>query len=184
MRRRVRESCSIAVSREVAFAALVDAERLPEWLAGVTGVRVLDREGDVAVIEVRAPLYRAEGVVLELIQSAPREIRFQEVGGYGRPKIAGRCALADGDGGARVEVTLRVAGPLVWIGGRRRLRRGVEEALAALAERAVEIDAGRVAPAAGRREILEILEHRDGLEIVLRGLRYRLVRADAAGGSR
>lgn len=178
MRRRVQASCSTEVPRDEAFAVLADAERLPQWLPGVTHVRVLDREGDVVVLEVRAPRYRAESVVLELIESPPREIRFHEVGGYGRPAIAGRCELGDDDGATRVDVELRVAGPWLALGRRRRLRRELTAALAALAARAEAIAAGRVTPATGRHMVLEILEHPDGLELRLWGERYRLIRRD------
>jgi hypothetical protein len=74
---------------------------------------------------------------------------------------------------------LRVSGPLLWPGGRRRLRRGAAGALAALAEHGADLDAGKVAPPAGRREILEIRELPDGLEVLLRGTRYRLIRLEA-----
>lgn len=181
VQRRTRTDCSLEAPRERAFAVLADEPRYPEWLPGVEEAHVLARDGDVAVVEIRAPRFRAEKVVLELIYSPPAEIRFRQVGGYGRPAIAGRCELRDGDGGTRIQVDLRVATPLVAFGSRRRLRQAVATSLAALAERIADVETGRVAVPGGKRKILEIVERDGGLEIRLSDERYRLVKVEEVG---
>ncbi len=182
--RRTRTACSLEVPRERAFAVLADDPRYPEWIPGLEEAHILAREGDVAVLEIRAPRFRAEKIVLELIHSPPEEIRFREVLGYGKPKIAGRCELRDDDGGTRLEVDLRVATRLAALGSGRRLRDAVAEAMAALAERTTDVEAGRVAAPGEKRKVLEIFERDGTLEIRLRGESYRLVKVDGDAGGR
>lgn len=181
MQRLTRTDCPLEVPRERAFAVLADEPRYPEWLPGVEEAHVLARDGDVAVVEIRAPRFRAEKVVLELIYSPPAEVRFRQVGAYGRPAIAGRCELRDDDdeGDTRLRVEIRAATPLLALGSRRRLRHAVAAAVAAFAERIADVAAGKATAPGGKRKILEILERDGGLEIHLRDERFLLVRRDA-----
>ena len=181
MLRRAEAACSTELTQDLAFAVLADYERYPEWVPGLTAARILAREGDVVVLEVRAPRFRGRKVVLELIHSPPAEILFHEVGRQGEPGIAGRCELSADDGGTRVRLELRAKTPLLRLGSRRRLRGVAAGALEALAERSADLKAGRMPPPGGKRKILEIREHDGHLEIRLRQERYRLVRVSGEG---
>ena len=159
------------------FAILADHERYHEWLPGVESVRVLDREGDVAVVQVRAPRLYNENIVVELIESAPRELRFRRIGSD-LAEISGRCELDEAAGRSRVRLVLCAETPLWRPGNRRRLQAASSTALEALIRRLEELGSQEAPPAPGRRKILEVLERDDGLEIRLRGQHYRLVRVD------
>ncbi len=182
MLRRTEVTGALHVSRDLAFAVLTDYEGYREWLSGVAETRILACEGDVVVLEIRVPAFRSEAVVLEVIQSPPLEIRFREVGHYGRPEIAGRCELGEEGEGSRIRIDARIAGPFLAFGRRRRLRTAFAAALDALRERLAEVRAGRAGAPGEKRKVLEVRERDGGLEILLHGQRFRLIRLEDEEG--
>jgi len=176
MLRRTEVTENLGVPRDLAFQVLTDYEAYREWLSGVAEARILACEGDVVVLEIRVPAFQSEAVVVEAIHSPPAEIRFRQVGHYGRPDVAGRCELGEEGGGSRIRIDVRIAGPLLDFGRWHRQRAVFAAALAALRERLADVRAGRAGIAREKRKVLEVREHEDGLEILLHGQRFRLVR--------
>ncbi len=184
MLRRAEAVGSTTAPRDLAFAVLADHGRYSEWLPGLAKADVLAREGDVVVLEIQAPRLAAGPIVLELIHSPPAEIRFHQVGHYGKPRVAGRCELHETGGGTRLCLEIGFRSALLRLADRRRLREGATRAVTALARRCDDVEAGQLPPPGGRRKVLEILERDGGLEIRLHAERFRLVRADDTGAPR
>jgi hypothetical protein len=176
MLRRTELTETFDVSRDLAFAVLTDYAGYREWLAGVAEVRILASEGDVVVLEMRVPAFRDTALVLETVQSPPAEIRFREVGRYGRPGVAGRCELGEVEQGSQIRLDVHVKGPVLALGLRQRQRAAFAAALDALRERIGEVRAGRADSPHKKRKVLEVRELDDGLEILLHGQRFRLIR--------
>lgn len=182
MLRRTEVTEVLDAPRDLAFQVLTDYESYREWLSGVAEARILACEGDVVVLEVRVPAFHSEAIVLEAIHSPPAEIRFRQVGHYGRPGVAGRCELGEEGGGCRIRIDARVEGPFLAFGRWHRQHAAFASVLAALRERLADVRAGRAGAPWEKRKVLEVREHEDGLEILLHGQRFRLVRdADEEG---
>lgn len=176
MLRRTEIAGSLDVPRDLAFQVLTDYEAYREWLSGVAEARILACEGDVVVLEIRIPAFQSEAVVVEVIHSPPAEIRFRQVGRYGRPGVAGRCELGEEGGGSRIRFDARVEWPFLAFGRRHRQRAAFAAVLAALRERLADVRAGRAGAPREKRKVLEVREQEDGLEIFLHGQRFRLTR--------
>lgn len=189
MRRRCELAGSVPMRREEAFSVLADAAGYGEWLPGVLESRILESEGDVAVIEVRAPAYRAAPLVMELVRSPPEEIRFREVGRFGKPDVEGRLELRHVRDGTEVRCTLTVEAPLFRFGVHRHLHDAAGEALASLARYAATVRSQGRHPAAGetgaagRRKLFEIFEQGGGLELHVGTEIYPLVPAGESEAS-
>lgn len=163
------------------FARLTDYTKLSTWLPGVDSARVLAREGDVVVVEVAAPGLGAPSLVLELVHSPPARAHFTRVDRYRGGGTTGLWALSQPADGTGVELQVRLQpGAGVGLGGRRRLREGLERALEAV--RAGFVGKKSERETEGRRKILEVTRRGDTVVVWHRGEVFELPRRPAEGG--
>jgi hypothetical protein len=176
MDRSIEASVRLKGDRDEAFDRLTDYPRLRDWLSGVETARVLAREGDVVVAEVKAPGLGAPGLVLELVHSPPGLAHFTRVDQYRGEGTSGTWELIEDKDGVELSVRLRPGPDFAGARGRRRLRAGLENALETirrgLNERSAEPEIG--AEADGRRKILEVTRHGNTVVVWHRGKVFEL----------
>jgi len=173
---------STQMPRDLVFAVLADFARYPEWLPAFSSTRTLAREGDVTLLEVRAPTLRRESAVFEVIVSPEEEIRFTQIGQPGKPEVAGRWHLwTEETPDLWIGLELRADIPLFQLGSWRRLHKAGAAALEAVEKRLDAERAGKLPPPGSSRKIVEIVEGREGFELHLPGERYRLVEIPSEG---
>jgi uncharacterized protein YndB with AHSA1/START domain len=165
--------------RDEAFNCLTDYPRLCDWLPGVESARVLAREGDVVVAEVRAPGLGAPGLVLELVHSPPGLAHFTRVDQYRGEGTSGTWELIEEDDGeVELRVRLRPGQSFAGARGRKRLRAGLEKVIEAIrhgleektAEPEIESEVD------GRRKILEVTRRGNTVVVWHRGKVFELRR--------
>jgi carbon monoxide dehydrogenase subunit G len=131
--RRAAVSVPIAATREAAWSLLTDHEQSAAWLPGVTAVRALTTEGDIAVIEL---IVEGGPLVLEVVASPPNGARFEQVDRSGAAGVSGRWSLRDDAAeGLVLDAEIRVPQPLLAFAARRRLRTALEDAAKTVANR-------------------------------------------------
>jgi hypothetical protein len=161
------------------FTRLTDYKNLRHWLPGVKDARVLAREGDVVVVEVSAPGLGAPSLVLELVHAPPAKVHFTRVDRYRGEGTTGLWALHEAETGSGVDLRVRLqpGAGLVGLGGRRRFRESLHEALEAirggLEEKRPETETD------GRRKILEVTRSGDTVVVWHRGEVFELPRRTA-----
>lgn len=133
MIRRATVSVPIAATREAVWSLLSDHEQLATWLPGVTATRVLTTEGDISVIELTIG---GDLLALEVVASPPHGARFEQVDKGDGGGVSGSWKLRDDASNdlfldAEIAVTL----PLLSFGAGRRIRDGLERAVASITER-------------------------------------------------
>lgn len=165
MLRTVEVSARLPGTNRELFAILTDYELYRHWIAGLDRSRLLAREGDVAVIELRYPSIDPGGVTLEMVAVEQRRLDFHQIGRFGRPQVAGRLELS-AERDRRVEATLRltVATPLLAFGSRRRIRLFATAVLGGLGARRDRLAAWGPGNRS-RRKILEVKPAADGLAV-------------------
>jgi len=176
MDRSIEATVRLKCDRDEAFERLTDYHNLRDWLPGVESARVLAREGDVVVAEVKAPGLGAPGLVLELVHSPPGLAHFTRVDQYRGEGTSGTWELIDEDGEVALQVRLRPGPSFAGARGRKRLRTGLENALAVirrgLNERTAEPEIE--AEVEGRRKILEVTRRGDTVVVWHRGKVFEL----------
>lgn len=172
-------SAFVRAPQEVVYSALTGYRQYEQWLPDVTRSRLLAREGEVAIAELIAPPYGREKLVLEFVQSPPDAVVFTQVDRYRQDGVFGRFELTaseDGSGTvARAVLGARVGPHRLTC--RRRLRRVLDNALEALADRTLKLLTSGLAEMPDQRaKLLEIAIA--GKEVTLRvgGTTYELVR--------
>ncbi len=170
MLRKVDVSARLEGSRDELFAIVADLACYPKWMPGVERSSVLDREGDVAVVELRAPRWSDRTFNLELIHSPPDSIAFRQIDSLDRPEISGRWRIGEthpGVGASTVHVLFRlcIETPLFGLGARRRMRAALRASLDALDARRRHLAAARPAGAERRQKVLEVVREADGLKV-------------------
>jgi len=178
MDRSIEATVRLKCDRDEAYDRLTDYPRLSDWLPGVEGARVLAREGDVVVAEVKAPGLGAPGLVLELVHSPPGLAHFTRVDQYRGAGTSGTWELVEDDGAVELRVNLRPGPSFAGARGRRRLRSGLEEALKVirrgLNEKTAEPEIK--AEVDGRRKILEVTRRGDTVVVWHRGKVFEVPR--------
>jgi hypothetical protein len=151
------------------FEVLADFERYPGWCPGIAATRLLAREGDVAIVEIRAAS-GAPPLVLEMVATRDASMMFTQVDRERRRGLSGQFDIEPSPpSGARVRGQVSFGAALPRPGQRRRLRSALTRLLAALAERV-----GPAEPAeAGAEVLLEIVRTAEGLEARVAGERLR-----------
>jgi ribosome-associated toxin RatA of RatAB toxin-antitoxin module len=184
MRRTVEAAARLQGTRESLFAVLGDYGLYQAWVPGVEHSRLLAREGDVAVAELRCPLYSARSFTFELVRSPPSAIDFHHIGHLGRPQVSGRWELGEETAkGVAVRARLAVETPLLKLGSREVMRSVLAATLRRLEERCRRLAAWSGGLAGkSKRKILEVVRRPDGLEISYLGETYRLPQAGGRGG--
>src|SRR6266852_880171 len=91
--RQARADRLIASSSAALFAWLSDYERYPEWWPEVEAARLLAREGDVAIVELRRRGAR-QPLVVEIVETRGEAIQFTQVDRDRRHGLGGRIDLA------------------------------------------------------------------------------------------
>lgn len=181
MRRRVLRR-DLAIPRGELFPWLADPGAYPRWLAGLDDVRVLVREGDVAVVSMRWPALARDPLVVELVQDPPVSVVFREVEREGL--IAGRWDLTEMDGGRRTRLRAELGLRCGWLDPRRRrldrLLADSVEALERLADGRGEARSGDVASGGRDLLLLEIRRAGDGLRIRWQGRQLETVQGAGA----
>jgi hypothetical protein len=168
----------LAADRDEIFDRLTDYPRLSDWLPGVESARVLAREGDIVVAEVKAPGLGAPSLVLELVHSPPGLAQFTRVDQYSGEGTSGTWELVPVDDGVELRVQLRPGPRFSGARGRKRLGAGLDHALEAIQQGLEKI---AVQPEAedgeeGRRKILEVTRNGDIVVVWHRGRVFELPR--------
>lgn len=159
---------------EEVYALLADYEAYPAWLSEVSSSRLLAREGDVAIVELKVPGHVRQPLVLEMIQTRGRSLMFTQVDRYRTQGLAGRLDLASGPAG-RVSLygELAIGASALRLGCRRRLRRVLEGILGALAERLHPADV-RSGDSPEQQTLLEVRRTAEGIEVWVGRQRFHL----------
>jgi hypothetical protein len=178
MDRSIEASVRLKCDRDEAFDRLTDYPRLCDWLPGVETARVLAREGDVVVAEVKAPGLGAPSLVLELVHSPPGLARFTRVDQYRGEGTSGTWELKEDDSGIELCVRLRPGPDFAGARGRKRLRAGLENTLETVRRGLNEkTDEPEIeAEADGRRKILEVTRRGNTVVVWHRGKVFELPR--------
>jgi hypothetical protein len=160
------------------FSLLADYRAYPEWCPEVESARLLAREGDVAVVELRVPAHIAQPVVLEMVQTPERSLMFTQVDRYRTQGLAGRLELsAEAGGQTRVRGELAIGAPAYRLGCRRRLRQALDGVLLSLAEQVAPQETREEAPPEART-LLEVRRSPQGLEVIVGPRRFRFPEPD------
>lgn len=175
MKYRVRRSSRLEASPASVWQALTDYPSFVAWVPGVSGVEVLAREGNVAIVE----LQRRGGppLVLEVIEiDSEHTLRLHQTDQIRHRGLEGCISLHPAEAAVRVEVDLHYRCSLFEPFSHRSWRQMISSRLSALQARAMRWEAGEV----GQRDevtesLLEVFEDADGLVIRLAGTTYRLV---------
>jgi uncharacterized protein YndB with AHSA1/START domain len=178
MDRNVEGAIEIAADRDALFDRLTDYPRLAEWLPGVESARILAREGDVVVVELKASGLSAPSLVLEMVHSPPNLVHFTRVDRYRGEGTTGTWELADKHDGAELLASLRPGPSFASNRGRRNLKAGVDRALEAIRhgfEQMASEPEVQDEPD-GRRKILEVTRRGDTVEVWYRGKVFELPR--------
>ena len=165
MRRTVEAAARLQGTRESLFAVLGEYELYQSWVPGVERSRLLAREGDVAIAEVRCTLY------------SPRSFTF-------RPSVAGRWELGEETAkGVTVRARLTVRTPLWKLGSREVMRSALAVTLRRLEARCRRLAAWK-GPATGesKRKVLELIREPRGLRLWYLGETYRLPQVGGGKG--
>ena len=178
MDRSIEATVRLKGDRDEAFDRLTDYPRLCDWLPGVEAARILAREGDVVVAEVKAPGFGAPSLVLELVHSPPGLAHFTRVDQYRGEGTSGTWELIEKDDGVELRVRLRPGPIFAGSRDRKRLRTGLENALKTirrgLNEKTAETEIE--AEADGRRKILEVTRRGNTVVVWHRGKVFELPR--------
>lgn len=169
MRWNVDAEIRIEAPRAEVYGVVSSVEHLPSWVSALAGGRVLAAEGDVRIVEVSR---LGEGrLVVEVVESAPRSLRFTQVDRDRSRGISGEVELEEAQGATVVRARLTVPASLWRLGVRWRIRRELGDALEALEKRC-----GHDTRQPGSRPLLSIRRRKDGsLELWLEGMLYDLV---------
>ena len=176
MDRSIEASVRLKCTRDEAFDRLTDYPRLRDWLPGVETARVLVREGDVVVAEVKAPGLGAPGLVLELVHSPPGLAHFTRVDQYRGEGTSGTWELKEDESGTELRVRLRPGPDFAGARGRKRLRTGLEDALQTIRRGLNEntTESEIEAEGDGRRKILEVTRRGETVVVWHRGKVFEL----------
>jgi hypothetical protein len=178
MDRNIEASVRLKCNRDEAFDRLTDYLRLRDWLPEVESARVLAREGDVVVAEVKAPGLGAPSLVLELVHSPPGLAHFTRVDQYRGEGTSGTWELKEDEGGVELCVRLKPGPTFAGARGRKRLRTGLENALQTIRRGLNERRTGTEIEAEvdGRRKILEVTRCGNTVVVWHRGKVFELPR--------
>jgi hypothetical protein len=175
----VNRSAYIRAPQRIVYSVLTSYRHLEAWVPDVVQSRLLASEGEIAIVELIAPPYGAEKLVLEMIESPRTAVVFTQVDRLRRDGLFGRFDLtrADDGAGTMLEATLGMKLGLHRVACRRRLRAVLDHTLAALTDRAIRLLTSGLSEVPGQRaKILEV--DIAGSEVTLRvgGTTYELVR--------
>ena len=92
---------------EQVFCLLTEYDRLPSLVRGVNSARVLVREGDIAVVELRLEGLK-QPLVMEVVETRAEELAFAQVDSYRGRGCRGRCVLTAADNGTDLDLELEV----------------------------------------------------------------------------
>ncbi|MEM7351627.1 MAG: hypothetical protein AAF657_12600 [Acidobacteriota bacterium] len=186
MLRTARVSARLEGTQQELLAVATDLTRYAAWVPGIERCQVLTREGDVTLIELRAPGWDDRSVNLEVLRSATG-LAFRQIDSLGRPEISGQVEIGEtapdvGATSARVQTTLQLETPFWSLGARRRMRTALRTALDALGVRRRQLRASQSHPAARRQKVLEVVREARGLRVWYMGETFRIPKVE--GGDR
>ena len=180
MRYAASASSWIKAPQATVYSILSEYRWYETWLPDVTRSRLLAREGGVSIVELIAPAWGAEKILLEMVES-PESIAFTQIDRYREEGLNGNWRIAPTERGEGVVVHIRLAlryRPFS-LRCRRRLRTVLDRTLAALGDRALRSLAnGGPDMSADRRLIVEIAQSSDGLVVSLGEDVYDLVKRE------
>ena len=180
----VERSIYIKAPRALVYGVLTRYESHRRWVPDITESRVLACEGDISVVEFRAPPFGDEKLVLEFIESTNRELLFRQVDRYRKGGLSGRYLLQDDHDGDGVVVrgSMSSGGGVLALRSRRRAREFLERTLSALRVRALKLEAAGATGGGEKIKVLEIRKRGELLEVDLHGERYTLNAARSGDG--
>lgn len=154
------------------FQAIAEYEGFPAWCPEIRSARVLAREGDVAIVEVRTAAHPERPLVLEVVATPGTSVMFTQVDRNRRRGLSGRFDVAPERAGSSVrgELAFGTLLPNPW--RRRRLRSVLADTLRALARHC----SAETAEAPGLDEVtlLEVVRTTDGIEVRVGGERLKV----------
>ena len=184
MQRAVEVSAHLTGTREELYSILADISHYARWVPGLELSRILAREGDITIVELRGSRFGDHTFNFELIRSLPKAIVFRQIDSLDGPDISGKWSVGEtepGPGSARTLVRLQaqVDTPLLELGSRRRIRSALRAGLDALEIRRRHLGSARPAARAGRQKVLEVVREADGLRVWYLGESFRMPKEDA-----
>jgi hypothetical protein len=173
------KSAYIRAPQRILYSVLTSYRHLEAWVPDIVRSRLLAREGEIAVIELIAPPYGAEKLVLEMVETPRTSVVFTQVDRLRRDGLFGRFDLtaADDGAGTMLSAALGMKIGLHRVACRRQLLEVLDRTLGALTDRALRLLTSGLSDVPGQRaKILEI--DIAGPEVTLRvgGTTYELVR--------
>ena len=180
MERKVESSVRLEAEAGAVFDRLTDYANLTGLLPGVESARVLAREGDVAVLEIRAPELGAPKLVLELVHSPPDSIFFTRVDRYRGEGTSGSLQVSGTGRETDLQISLHPGADFAGSRARKRLRQSLDTVLEAVrrALRGTDLESDRDG---GRRKIPEITRRGDSMVVWHRGRVFELQRRTEDG---
>lgn len=163
----------------VVYSVLTGYRHLEAWVPDIVRSRLLAREGEIAIAELIVPPYGAEKLVLELVESPRTSIVFTQVDRLRLDGVFGRFDLsaADDAAGTMVTAALGMKLGLRQLACRRRLRGILDNTLAALTDRALQLLTSGLSDVPDQRaKILEIDIAGESVTLRMGGTTYELVR--------
>lgn len=174
MLHRIHEERVLPVDADPLWAVLSDYQRLVSWMPHVVGSAEMVREGGIVVIECQIPSFPDQSLVLELVETPPHGITFNQVDFYDQQGLTGKINLSPQRGGTKVELSFSISASLFDWKFKKRVNALLEDIFQALQERAEAFASGAVAPT-GRRKILEVRQKANTVEVWFRGEVYTYV---------
>lgn len=170
----------IKAPQPTVYSVLSEYRWYETWLPDVTRSRLLAREGGVAIVELIAPAWGSEKILLEMVES-PESIVFTQIDRYREKGLTGSWRITPTEQGEGVIVQARLATRFrpFSLRCRRRLGTVLDRALAALGDRALRFLAnGGPDVSAEKRLVLEIAQNADHLVVSLGDDVYDLVKRE------
>lgn len=179
MRYAAAASSWIKAPEPTVYSVLREYRWYEAWLPDVTRSRLLAREGGVAIVELIAPAWGHEKLLLEAVERQD-SIVFTQIDRYRDEGLTGSWHIAPTDRGEGVVVELRLAPRFrpFSLSCRRRLRSVLDRSLAALGDRALRCLAdGGPEVSEEKRLLLEIAPRGDHLVVSVGGEVFEFTRS-------
>lgn len=165
MRRRLAFTREVAVPPARLWEVVADPARLAAVAPSILGMRILEREMDIEIVELTLA-GRADPLVLEVVRLGPTRLRFDQVDRFAGRGVSGSVEVSAATSGCTLRFDVRLSAP--FFGGLGKVR----DAIVAALEAATVVPASDAAPA---ELVIRFEAGTSDLTVTIDGRRFRLV---------
>jgi ribosome-associated toxin RatA of RatAB toxin-antitoxin module len=156
------------------FELLTDYDTYAEWIPLVSESKLLAKEGDLALAEMKVARPSAEKIVFECIHDKNRGVLARAISGnLPIAKIEWTIAAA-GPGQSQVTMTMEGKPDWHWLLPQYRKQMNAQQYINALKGQAAAFSSDLSIAGEGGETILDLMETNEGMVLVYRGQKYTL----------